>query len=224
MKKFPKLFFLILSIGLLSGCAANQENQLGALRQGPIEQVQAVLRENAMINWESSLPKDSVFGETAKPAYPTSEREPVENDEANTAWRAKIAEQWKGLEGQKNLDFMCEYWFQGWQGIDDSFSDFFKEHRAQTDAMGIKIETIENIKMIEDNRKTINFPKPGKQYSLFTCEATIVFRLARPGLSKPQKSTISFVYWLENNEVKSSFSVNAGISTEILNGQPQSVS
>jgi hypothetical protein len=177
-----------------------------------------------MINWETSLPKNSIFGETANPSYPTSEKEPTENDEANIAWRAKIAEQWKGLEGQKNLNYMCELWFEGWQGIGDSFSDFFIEHRAQTDAMGIKIETIENIKMIEDNRKTINFPKPGKQYSLFTCEATIVFRLARPGLTKPYKSTISFVYWLENNEVKSSFSVNAGISTETLNGQPQSVS
>ena len=224
MKKFPKLFFLILSIGLLNGCAANQENQLGALRQGQIEQIQSVLRENAMINWETSLPKNSIFGETAKPSYPTSENEPTENDEANIAWRAKIAEQWKGLEGQKNLDYMCALWFEGWQGIGDSFSDLFKEQRAQTDAMGLKIETVENIKMIEDNRKTINFPKPGKRYSLFTCEATIVFRLARPGLTKPQKSTISFVYWLDNDEVKSTFSVNAGISTDTLNGQPQRVS
>ena len=38
--------------------------------------------------------------------------------------------------------------------------------------------------------------------------------MARPGLTKPAKSSISFVLKLVNNEIKASFTVQAGLSTE----------
>jgi hypothetical protein len=214
MKKQLNYLFFLVSITLLSSCSASDEIKFSDQRQGPLEIIQSKLRSQALDNWEKNLPTYVSKNDLPAPSQSNEPSEPAKNDPVTVAWREKIGESWKDLQGQKNLDFMCQLWFEGWLGLSESFADMFKEHRAKTEAMGIKIETIENIKMIADNRKTINYPQPGKQYSIFTCEATTVFRMARPGLTKPAQSTISFTYYLENNQVKSRFSVGTGLSTE----------
>jgi hypothetical protein len=220
MKKSIKLSVAFFMSIFLTSCSSGDEILTLDKRQGQLELVQSKLRDYAMESWEANLPLYNSNNNLPLEAQGTEPSEPANDDPSTVAWREKIGESWNEIQGRKNLDYMCQLWFEGWLGLGDSFADMFKEHRAKTEAMGIKIETIENIRMAEDNRKIINFPKPGKQYSLFTCEATTVFRMARPGLTKPARSTISFTYYLENNEVKSRFSVGAGLSTEAINGTP----
>ena len=214
MKKPTKFFCLALTTALLVGCNSSENIKGIELRQGELQLVQSKLREIAMEKWESNLPKYLSNDDLPKPEEENQTEQQPKYDAATVAWRESIGEQWKEIQGQKNLDFMCQLWFEGWLGLGDSFADLFAEHRAKTDAMGIKIETLEDVKMVADNRKTINYPKPGEQSRLFTCEAITVFKMARPGLTKPAKSSISFVLKLVNNEIKASFSVQAGLSTD----------
>jgi hypothetical protein len=213
MKKLFKVVFSGLVLVLTVSCTSTSDVQPSSQRQGQLIDIQLKLRETAMQQWESDLPKFAPTEELATPSPTDQSTEKVAYDEKTVAWRASIAEPWKDLQGQKNLDFMCQLWFEGWLGIGDTFADTFAEHRARTEAMGLKIETIEAIRMAEDNRKTVNYPSVGKQTKLFICEAITIFRLARPGLTQPARSTISFVMTLVNNEVKANFSVTQGIST-----------
>lgn len=213
MKKLIKIFCIAFSAGIFAGCTTGASNQNIELRQGDLLVIQGKLRDLAMEQWESNLPKYSSIDDSPKPIEQKQDAQKPKYDAVTVAWRESVGEQWKEIQGQKNLDLMCQLWFEGWLGLGDSFADLFAEQRAKTEAMGIKIETIEEIKMAADNRKTINFPKLGEQAELFTCEAITVFRMARPGLTKPAKSTISFVLKLVNNEIKSSFTVQAGLST-----------
>jgi hypothetical protein len=214
MKKSFKILCLAVSTGLLTSCTSSDANQGSELRQGELQLIQGKLRELAMERWESNLPKYFSGDYLSKTEEENQTKQKPNYDAATVAWRESIGEQWKEIQGQKNLDLMCQLWFEGWLGLGDSFADMFAEHRAKTDAMGIKIETLEDVKMAADNRKTINYPKAGEQARLFTCEAITVFRMARPGLTKPAKSSISFVLKLVNNEIKASFTVQAGLSTE----------
>jgi hypothetical protein len=220
MKKSIKLSVTLFVSIFLTSCSSGDEMLSLDKRQGQSELIQSKLREYAMQGWESNLPLYNSNDNLPLASPSTDPVEAANNDPATVAWREKIVEDWSDLQGEKNLNIMCQLWFEGWLGIGDTFADLFKEHRARTEAMGIKIETIENIRMAEDNRKIINFPKPGKQYSIFTCEATTIFRMARSGLTKPALSTVSFTYRLENNQVKSRFSVGVGLSTEAINGTP----
>lgn len=217
MKKLFKILFVGLALVMITSCTSALEAQPSSQRQGQLSDIQLKLREAALQQWESDLPKFAPTETLATP-LPTDQTtdqatEKVAYDEKTVAWRASLNESWKDLQGQKNLDFMCQLWFEGWLGIGDTFADAFAEQRASTEAMGLKIETIEGIRMAADNRKTVNYPLEGKQTKLFTCEAITIFRLARPGLTQPARSTISFVMTLVNDQVKANFSVTQGIGT-----------
>jgi hypothetical protein len=214
MKNRIKFLCLAICTGLTASCTSIDQNQSIEQRQGELQNIQGKLRELAVDRWESNLPKYFSADDLPKPAGEKQSEQQPNYDAKTVAWRESIGEQWKEIQGQKNMDLMCQLWFEGWLGLGDTFADMFAEHRAKTDAMGIKMETIEDIKMVADNRKTINYPKPGEQSQLFTCEATIVFRMSRPGLTRPAKSSISFVLKSVNNEIKASFSVQQGLSTD----------
>ena len=216
MKKSFRFIPFFLSILLVTSCTSDQKDGQLAQRQGQLEQLQFALRENAVSEWEANLPKTLGFGESLDPSAAPVTEKVVSSDTKSVEFRKKIAKDWKALQGQKNLDFMCQLWFGGWLGIDDTFAKDLAETRAITEAMGIKIETIDNIRMAEDNRKTINYPLPGKKYNLFVCEATTIFKLARPGLTLPSRSTIAFIYYLNNGDIKATWSANPGITTEGL--------
>jgi|LauGreSuBDMM15SN_2_FD.fasta_scaffold75129_2 hypothetical protein len=216
MKKSFKSILLFLSILLITSCTPDQKDGQLAHRQGQLEQLQYTLRENAVDGWEANLPKSSSSGELLDPSAAPVTETVVSGDAKSVEFRKKVAKDWEELQSQKHLDFMCELWFQGWLGIGDTFAKELAETRAITEAMGIKIETIENIRMAEDNRKTINYPLPGKKYNLFVCEATTIFQLARPGRTLPSRSTIAFIYYLNNGEVKATWTANPGIKTEAI--------
>ena len=213
MKKSFRFIPFFLSILLITSCVSDQKDGQLAQRQGQLEQLQFALRESAVSEWEANLPKSSPSGELLDPSAAPVTEKVVSSDAKSVEFRKSVAMDWEELQSQKHLDFMCELWFGGWLGIGDTFAKELAEARAITEAMGIKIETIENIRMAEDNRKTINYPLPGKKYNLFVCEATTIFQLARPGLTLPSRSTIAFIYYLNNGDVKATFSANPGIKT-----------
>ena len=216
MKKPFKSVLFSLSIVLLTSCTTDRENEQLAQRQGQLEQIQFALRENAVSEWEANLPKSAPSREFFdRSAAPITEKV-VRSDTQSVEFRKKLAKDWGELQSQRELDVMCKLFFESWLGFGDTYAKEMAEMRAVTAALGIKIETIENIRIAEDNRKTINYPMAGKKYNLFVCEATTIFRLARPGLTLPSRSTIAVVYYLNNGEIKVTFSADPGVRTDAI--------
>lgn len=212
MIEFHKFIFVMLLALLTTSCASQSKYEASHERHGDLSLLQSILRETAMNRWEQNLPNNSLKVDDPQDSSTYEEINQVSNDAKSIEFRNQLIEDWGMLGSTEDLslDRLCESWFQGWFGFSDAFSEYFSDARAQVESAGLKIETLENITMTQDNRKTINFPAPGERRNLFVCEATTVFRLSRPGFTLPSQSKIAFYYYVENGVLKSNFQAQAG--------------
>jgi hypothetical protein len=209
-------FIFVISLALLTtSCASENKYEASYQRLGDLALLQSILRETAMNRWEQNLPKYSPLVDDPQNLSTYEDIGQVSNDAKSIAFRNQLIEDWGELGSTEDLSVykLCEFWFQGWFGISDVFSKEFSDARAQVESAGLKIETLENITMTQDNRKTINYPAPGERRNLFVCQATTVFRLSRPGFTLPSQSKIAFYYYLENGILKSNFQAQVGANT-----------
>lgn len=215
MIKLYKFIFIILLSLISTSCASENKYESLQKRLGDLEFLQSILRETAMIRWEQNLPKYSSVEDDPQGLSNFEDSGPVSNDAKSIALRNQLIEDWGELGSTEDLslDRLCEFWFQGLFGISDAFSKEFSEARAQVENSGLKLETLENITMTQDNRRTINYPAPGERRNLFVCEATTVFRLSRPGFTPPNQSKIAYYYYLKNGLLKSNFQAQVGVNT-----------
>lgn len=215
MIKLYKFIFIILLSLISTSCASENKYESMQRNLGDLEFLQTILRETAMMRWEQNLPKYSPVVDDRQGLSNFEDSGPVSNDAKSIALRNQLIEAWGELGSTEDLslDRLCEIWFQGLFGISDAFSKEFSEARAQVESSGLKLETLENITMTQDNRRTINYPAPGERRYLFVCESTTVFRLSRPGFTLPSQSKIAYYYYLENGLLKSNFQVQVGANT-----------
>lgn len=215
MIELSKFIFVILFTIIVTSCASETRNDAYYQRAVDLAFLQSILRETAINRWEQNLPKYSSPIGDQQELSTYEDAGQVSNDAKSIAFRNQLIEDWGELGSTEDLsgDRLCEFWFQGWFGISDTFSKEFSEARAQVESAGLKIETLEDISMTQDNRRTINYPAPGERRNLFVCEATTVFRLSRPGFTLPSQSKIAFYYYLDNGVLKSNFQAQAGANT-----------
>jgi hypothetical protein len=204
-----KLTLLIIPalIGL-SACSEDQPINSGSRIGNDLPNVQNFLRENAISIWDPTSNLRDVDVIIKAPAAVKNERGPLSPDEFNT-WKTNLLEPWEGIKTKDNLNFICQLWFEGWIDSDETFSKYFIENRNQLRALGLSVESIDEIGIIEDNRNAIFYPQQNDPFILFKCGATVVYKLDRGVFAPPAKSTISFVYYLDNGKVASNFQVKS---------------
>lgn len=219
MIELYKLIFPILLSLLTTSCTSENKYEASYQRLGDLALLQLILRDTAINRWEQNLPKYSPMTSDSQNSQSYEAIDRVSNDAKSIAFRNKLINDWGELGSTEDLsvDRLCEFWFQGWFGFSEAFSQEFADARARLVSAGLKIETLENITMTQDNRKTINYPAPGERRNLFVCEATTVFRLSRPGFTLPSQSKIAFYYYLENGVLKNSFQAQVGANTYSTN-------
>ena len=100
---------------------------------------------------------------------------------------------------------MCELYFQGILDESSEFAVYFVTVKKQLAKEGTVIHSITNIRMREDNRKTIQLPTKEYSSSLFVCSARMILKLSNGDFSQPIDSSISFNYYLDGREIKSTF-------------------
>jgi hypothetical protein len=198
-----KLFPVIACTAMfLTGCSSEQ--QTAALNSGRtnISQVQQEFRESILSKYVEVVGEDLTIAEAVNPDN-TNYRKVSESAELK-AWRAEIAESWKELKDNQR-DLMCELYFQGILDDSSGFAQYFVTVKKQLGKEGTTIHSINNIRMREDNRKTIQLPTKEYSSSLFVCSARIVLKMSNGDFSQPIDSSISLNYYLDGREIKSTF-------------------
>ena len=187
---------------LLSACAS--EGDLEALNAGRtnVVQIQEKFRESILEGYVDNTTQEVVIAESVSPT--DTDYQKAEVTPELKAWRNELRDDWKDLKDNQ-LDLVCELFFQGL--IDDAsqFADIFKDSRNQLASQGTKIYSINNIRMREDNRKTIQFPTAQSSSSLFVCSSRIVLKLTNGDYTQPIDSTLAWNYYLAGGERKFTF-------------------
>jgi hypothetical protein len=194
--------FVLVSAIFLTGCSSVNGTQ--ALNSGrtDITNLQKDFREEVLSQYVDVEVKDLVIAEAASPTDVVN-KESIESPEL-LAWRSEIINSWKDLKDDR-LDLVCEFFYQGMVDESSSFAFVFSEARKTFAREGTQIHSIKNIRMREDNRKTIQFPTAEYSSSLFVCSSRIVLKIANGSLSQPLDSTLSWNYYLLGDDIKFTF-------------------
>ena len=193
---------ILASVLLLSGCAS--EGDLEALNSGRtnVVKVQEKFRESILDSYVDNAKQELVIAEAISPTD-TNYQEAEVTPELK-AWRDELSDDWKELKFSQ-LDLMCELFFQGLVDDESRFADIFKSARDQLASQGTEVYSITNIRMREDNRKTIQFPTEKSSSSLFVCSSRIVLKLSNGNYTQPLDSTLAWNYYLSGGERKFTF-------------------
>lgn len=193
---------ILASVLLLSGCAS--EGDLEALNSGRtnVVKVQEKFRESILDSYVDNAKQELVIAEAISPTD-TNYQEAEVTPELK-AWRDELSDDWKELKFNQ-LDLMCELFFQGLVDDESRFADIFKSSRDQLASQGTEVYSITNIRMREDNRKTIQFPTEKSSSSLFVCSSRIVLKLSIGDYTQPLDSTLAWNYYLSGGERKFTF-------------------
>ena len=193
---------ILASVLLLSGCAS--EGDLEALNSSRtnVVKVQEKFRESILDSYVDNAKQELVIAEAISPTD-TNYQEAEVTPELK-AWRDELSDDWKELKFNQ-LDLMCELFFQGLVDDESRFADIFKSSRDQLASQGTEVYSITNIRMREDNRKTIQFPTEKSSSSLFVCSSRIVLKLSIGDYTQPLDSTLAWNYYLSGGERKFTF-------------------
>lgn len=199
---FRRSATILASALLLSGCAS--EGDLEALNSGRtnVVKVQEKFRESILDSYVDNAKEELVIAEAISPTD-TNYQEAEVTPELK-AWRNELSDDWKELKFNQ-LDLMCELFFQGLVDDESRFADIFKSSRDQLASQGTEVYSITNIRMREDNRKTIQFPTEQSSSSLFVCSSRIVLKLSIGDYTQPLDSTLAWNYYLAGGERKFTF-------------------
>ena len=197
-----RLATILVSALFLTGCSS--EGDLEALNSGRtnVVHVQEKLRESILRMYVDNTKELIVIAEALSPTD-TNYQEAEVTPELK-AWRDELSEDWKDLKFNQ-LDLMCELFFQGLIDDESRFADIFKSSRDQLASQGTEVYSINNIRMREDNRKTIQFPTEQSSSSLFVCSSRIVLKLSNGNYTQPLDSTLAWNYYLSGGERKFTF-------------------
>jgi hypothetical protein len=201
MNKYLCGLMLLLSLGLV-GCSSEGDTQ--ALNSGRVDvvDIQKDFRQSILDKYVDVVRNELVIAEVVGPGetnYQVAEVTPELK-----AWRAEINDDWKDLKSDR-LDLVCELFFRGLVDDTSSFAYIFQSVRDQFVREGTVIHSINNIRMREDNRKTIQLPTAEYSSSLFVCSSRIVLKLWNGYFSQPIDSTLSWNYYLSGGEKKFTF-------------------
>lgn len=196
---YRKLIFIFLGATLFSGCTS--EGNLKAFNSGRTDTqlIQERFRDSILSAYVDDTQEELVIAEAVSPN--NVDYQEVEVTPELKAWRAKLQEDWKELQTNQ-LDVMCELFYEGLVDEAARFADIFESSRAQLASQGTEVYSVNNIRMREDNRETIQFPTEQASSSLFVCSARVVLRLTNGTFSQPLDSTLAWNYYLAGGQRK----------------------
>lgn len=199
----PKaLVAVLVSTLCLTGCVANENDDVLNSGRTDISRIQENFRQSILANYVDVVVDELAIAEAISPNDASFGK--VEESEELKAWRQEISEPWNDLQNNQR-DLMCEFFYQGILDEKSDFAYIFVEANKQFKREGTVIHSINNIRMREDNRKTIQLPTANYSSSLFVCSARIVLKLSNGYFSQPLDSTLAWNYYLSGGQRKFTF-------------------
>lgn len=201
-------FLLIstLTMTLLSGCANSDVETPFNSGRTSTELIQKGFRESILSRFEEKNTAPLVIAQAGSPSREPGVR--VNESPELLAWRDSIGKQWEPYSS-KDLSVACELFYEALVDEKSSLAETFAQTRNGLAAQGTSIYSIKNISLLEDNRKTIQFPTESSTSSLFVCRATIMFKLTNGAITNNLDSTIAWNYYFRDGQIKWTISFNA---------------
>lgn len=188
---------------VLSSCGASNQDAVFNSGRTDVERIQESFRGQVLAAFDRDEEDELVI---ADPQNPGAAQGGGDAESAETkAWRASVVEPWNGLAANKG-DAACELFFSGLIDPDSGLGDAFKASRERLISEGKNIHSLTDVRIVADNRRTIQIPTKELSSSLFVCEATVVLKLATQNLSQPQTLRFAWNYYLAGQEIKWTFS------------------
>ncbi len=188
VKQFSKRGFVLvitLLFSLLSGCSSiDDENQL-TNKVNP-ERIQEALRSKAYSSWDQKFQIGQGSGENLPSVdFESSEISGTSNNIDNFApegidinqWRKEISSPWAEIPDDK-FDFLCKVWFDWFMdpiSAGGNIGERFQYIKDNLKQMSLVPYAFDQITLIQDNRKTIPYPREGKPSELVVCRAEVTF-------------------------------------------------
>jgi len=195
-------YLVVVSVLGLTGCASEGSSNVLNSGRTNIASVQENFRQSILDNYVDVVKEDLIIAEAISPNNANFENS-NESEELRT-WRIKISDPWKEMK-EKQLDQMCELFYQGILDESSDFAFIFVDVKKQFQREGTVIHSITNIRMREDNRQSIQFPTAEYSSSLFVCSSRIVLKLSNGYFSQQLDSTLAWNYYLSGVERKFTF-------------------
>ena len=197
---YKRKIILVLGVALvLSGCTSEDDNQRFNSGRTNVKSIQQDFRDSILAQYIEPEKKELVIAEPINSAVVQSDIG-AESAELK-AWRAGIQKSWSEIP-QDKFYVVCELFFRGILDPESTFGPLFKQTRDELAREGTEIYSLTDIKLLADNRKTIQFPTINFSSSLFVCSGRIVLKPSNGILSQPLTATIAWNYYLENGSIK----------------------
>ena len=207
-KSRNSIFVLLMSL-ILSSCGSVSFENLSARRASP-ESIQESLRERAYSLWDQkfiinngSNEVNSTVGFDSNTSLDTAPE--VDNSAPPgvdiNMWRTEISEPWAEIPTDK-FQVMCDLWFS-WlmdpNQLDGNLKRSFATLRQNLQQISLIPYSYDQVTLIQDNRKTIPYPKEGVPSYLVTCRAEVTFETTFGAFNRVYVY-LSAIYELRNGE------------------------
>jgi hypothetical protein len=176
---------LLLTLSFLSGCGTNKDQDEFSNRANS-ESIQEALRSKAYASWDEKFKIGYGSGENLPTVdFESSESYISANRGDNYApdginldkWRKQISSPWAEIPDDK-FEYLCKIWFDWFQepkSAGDDIGERFQSIKDNLKQMSLTLYAVDQVTLIQDNRKTISYPKQDKPSELIVCRAEVVF-------------------------------------------------
>ena len=183
--RFRLTYFVCISILLLTSCSSKLSQNASSERATP-ETIQEALRERAYSIWDQKFIVNTV-GSSASSNVGFEENvaldlSPEVDNSAPPgvdieAWRAEVSAPWRDIPNDK-FQLMCELWFSWFMDpnqLSGNLKTSFSALRQNLQQMSLIPYAYDQVTLVQDNRKTIPYPKVNKPSYLVICRAEVTF-------------------------------------------------
>ena len=190
---------LLIPALLISGCSSEAaSNPLNSGRVN-LDLLQQNFRNEILSQYVQLAQEELIIATPVNQEGNTTGAEPVSKQLA--AWRIEISKSWDEIPIDK-FYIVCGILYEGILDRDTQFGKYFSQVQNQFERDGVKIESMTDVSLVQDNRKTIQFPTKDFSSSLFICSSKISLRLANGDITAPQSSTLAWNYYLDGSQIK----------------------
>jgi hypothetical protein len=194
-----RLAVFFLSSILLTSCSSTTSNDPLNVGRINVDFIQESFRASILSQYQRIEEVELIIPTTEKPKVNSNQTQEISNE--LQVWRDSISEPWKEIPDDKFF-MVCEILYRGIVEPDSQFAKFFRQVQNQFERDGVTVNSMVDVKLLEDNRRTIQFPTADFSSSLFVCASRMTLKLANGDITSPMQSTLTWNYYLDGSEIK----------------------
>ncbi len=199
-KRFYCLFLLV---AVITSCSP--ENGTIPLNSGrtDVDILQQNFRREILSQYDQPVKEEIVIAAPVRQKVSEITSGSVSDELA--AWRDEISKPWNQIPLEK-FYMVCEILYEGIVDRESQLANYFVEVQNKFDRDGIKVNSMTDIELLQDNRKTIQFPTKDFSSSLITCSSRITLKMANGDITSPQISELAWNYYFDGSQIKNTIS------------------